>query len=265
MQTETEIRNLIIDSGHKLLKEELVSRTWGNISARLDEKRFIITPSGRDYLSLRPEELVIVDIATLSHEGDIKPSSEKGIHAAIYAQHPEINFVIHTHQFYACAISAETVNKRQFYKHISPDGFDAIRVPYAMPGTKALCKNFTLAMKEYPDTDEFILSRHGAVVFAANADEAFNKASALELRCKAQYEKLSRDVSRGRTKKPWLDDYAQLVWLREKKECDDMEAARLIMEKNAAAARYVHFSLPLPHVDAGIQKLVYQCKYSKLK
>ena len=37
----------ILEAGRKLLEKGLVSRTWGNISARLSQTQFLITPSGR--------------------------------------------------------------------------------------------------------------------------------------------------------------------------------------------------------------------------
>lgn len=74
----------VIEAGKELVKDGLIQRTWGNVSCRIDSERFAITPSGRDYLSLTEDDIVIVNIADLSYEGSIKPSSEKGIHAKCY-------------------------------------------------------------------------------------------------------------------------------------------------------------------------------------
>ena len=81
---ETEARRLVIEAGLRLVREGLIARTWGNISARISEEQFVITPSGRAYDDLKPEELVVVNVADCAYEGDIKPSSEKGIHAEAY-------------------------------------------------------------------------------------------------------------------------------------------------------------------------------------
>ena len=101
---EKEARELIIQAGRKLLESGLVSRTWGNISARVSSTHFIITPSGLSYETLQPEQLVKVRIDDCSYEGKIKPSSEKGIHAAAYRLRPDVGFVIHTHQDYASVL-----------------------------------------------------------------------------------------------------------------------------------------------------------------
>ena len=96
----------VIDAGKELVEKGLISRTWGNVSYRLDDKNFVITPSGKPYETLTPEQIVQVSIETLEHEGDVKPSSEKGVHAEVYKARPEINFVIHTHQTNASIMSS---------------------------------------------------------------------------------------------------------------------------------------------------------------
>ena len=96
--TEAEARNLVILSARRLVDAGLTARTWGNLSARISNEQFVITPSGLGYDIMEPEDLVVVNISDLSYEGNRKPSSEKGIHADAYRLRPEVNFVIHTHQ-----------------------------------------------------------------------------------------------------------------------------------------------------------------------
>ena len=75
-----EAKRLVIEAGKKLIETGLIARTWGNVSARISDTQFVITPSGRAYETLTPDELVVVNIDDCSYEGDIKPSSEKGVH-----------------------------------------------------------------------------------------------------------------------------------------------------------------------------------------
>ena len=100
-----EAKKLVIEAGKKLIETGLIARTWGNVSARISDTQFVITPSGRAYETLTPDELVVVNIEDCSYDGDIKPSSEKGVHAAAYRHHPTVDFVIHTHQKYATIVS----------------------------------------------------------------------------------------------------------------------------------------------------------------
>ena len=98
-------RREIIDTGIRLLEEKLVARTWGNISARIDADNYLITPSGLDYTSMREEDIVSVNIKTGEYTGINRPSGEKGVHSAAYEVFDDVNFVVHTHQTYATAVS----------------------------------------------------------------------------------------------------------------------------------------------------------------
>ena len=137
-----EAKKLVVEAGKKLLETGLIARTWGNVSARISDTQFVITPSGRAYDTLTPEEVVVVNIDDCSHEGDIKPSSEKGIHADAYKHHPLVNFVIHTHQKAATIVSITGMEIRNVYNEFKPVLGDYVPVAdYAMSTTNPLRKN----------------------------------------------------------------------------------------------------------------------------
>ncbi len=171
--SEDEARKLVIEAGHKLLESKLIARTWGNISARISADEFVITPSGRAYDSIGPSDLVIVKVKDASYEGDVKPSSEKGAHAAAYALRNEVNFIIHTHQYYASAVAAEC-----------RDTDFAPCAGYGMPGTDKLKRNLEKSIKDNPGNREFLMARHGAIILGEGFDDAFRRASELEDKCK---------------------------------------------------------------------------------
>ena len=39
-------KELVIKAGKEVVASGLIARTWGNISCRIDDKQFVITPSG---------------------------------------------------------------------------------------------------------------------------------------------------------------------------------------------------------------------------
>ena len=175
---ENEARRIVIEAGHRLLENKLIARTWGNISARIGVDEFVITPSGRGYDNLKPEDLVIVKVSDCSWEGDIKPSSEKGVHAAAYALRDNVNFIIHTHQYYASAVAAEC-------RSVS----FAPCAKYAMPSTYKLSDNVEDKIKNNPHRNTFLMARHGALILAENMEQAFEQSAELEEKCKALIEK----------------------------------------------------------------------------
>ena len=122
----------------------LVARTWGNISAKFQEHIFNHS-SGIPYDKLTPDKIVLVSIDDLGYEGELRPSDESGIHADAYRIRPEVNFVIHTHQEYACLMCATDTpvdNVPEEYKEILGD-FVPIG-DYGLPATKKLCKGLEL-------------------------------------------------------------------------------------------------------------------------
>lgn len=176
-------KETVITAGKRLVESGLIARTWGNVSCRVDENSFVITPSGRSYETLTPDEIVLVKTDDLSYDGDVKPSSEKGIHAQAYILRPEINFVIHTHQMNASAISflGSDIN---CVPAESRDiiGSDIPVASYGLPGTRKLKKGVTEALRR-SDSKAAIMAHHGAVCLGTDYEDAFKVASELEKVC----------------------------------------------------------------------------------
>jgi len=172
----------VVDAGIRLVESGLIARTWGNVSCRISDTHFVITPSGRNYLSLTQADIVKVAIADLSYEGSIVPSGEKGIHVAIYAHCPNVNFVIHTHQENASVLSAmgfESIPASASYPLL---GGKIICTPYALPGTKKIRQGASDAL-DVATGNALILKNHGAVCFGSDDQEAFRVATQLEDAC----------------------------------------------------------------------------------
>ncbi len=178
-----EAKSEVVKAGLKVVESGLIARTWGNISCRVDDEYFVITPSGRSYESLTPEDIVLVKIEDCSYESEIKPSSEKGIHAAAYKMRPDVNFVIHTHQKNASAVSflGYDINMvPEEYRAVI--GADVPVASYGLPGTGKLRKGVVAAL-ERSASKAVIMSHHGALCIGADYDDAFAVADTLEKVC----------------------------------------------------------------------------------
>ncbi|MBQ2694220.1 MAG: class II aldolase/adducin family protein [Clostridia bacterium] len=176
-------KKLVIEAGERLVETGLIARTWGNVSCRVDDKTFVITPSGKPYIGLTPDDIVEVAINTLEWGGNVKPSSEKGIHAEVYKEHPEANFVIHTHQKVASAVSALSNGIEKVAGEAASLIGSVIHLGgYGLPGTKKLKKGVTSALKLSP-SKAVIMAHHGALCFGKDSEEAFQVANSLEKVC----------------------------------------------------------------------------------
>ena len=45
-----DLRQQVVDTGLLLLEKKLVARTWGNVSAKVDDEHFLITPKERNVI-----------------------------------------------------------------------------------------------------------------------------------------------------------------------------------------------------------------------
>ncbi|NJO90061.1 MAG: class II aldolase/adducin family protein [Chloroflexia bacterium] len=183
MESINHIRNLIIETGKKLVEEGYVTRTWGNISIRIDENNMLITPSGRTYDDLTEKDIVLVNYHTLKHEGNIKPSSEKEVHCEIYKSRKDINAVIHTHQMNASTVATARREIPAILDDQAQIIGPSIKVaPYTLAGTKKIAKRVVKALR---GRNAALMANHGAVCIGRDIDEAFVVCQLLEKTCKA--------------------------------------------------------------------------------
>lgn len=185
-----EAREKVLEAGKRCQDEGLIVRTWGNISARISDTQFVITPSGKAYESLSPEDIVIVDIKTCAYEGDLKPSSECGVHADVYAMRPEVNFVIHTHQTYASCVSI-TGNDIELSEE--EQKFLGEKIPcaeYGMSSSPKLRRQVKKCLKANPKANSMLLRNHGVLCMGTDLENAFEISSMMEQVCKYKYDTL---------------------------------------------------------------------------
>ena len=97
-----ELKNIVFKANLDLVKHGLVIHTWGNVSGRdRDSGLIVIKPSGVDYESMKPEDMVVIDPEGKFVEGKFKPSTDAPTHLLLYKSWPEIGGVVHTHSSYA--------------------------------------------------------------------------------------------------------------------------------------------------------------------
>ena len=210
-------RREIIDTGIELLEEKLVARTWGNISARIDADNYLITPSGLDYTSMREEDIVSVNIKTGEYTGINRPSGEKGVHSAAYEVFDDVNFVVHTHQTYATAVSlagldsleataGSSTGSESFETSAgSPAGSESFDITeeeieklggialaeYGLPGTKEItnaCKSALLT-----GAHTVLMIHHGVLVLGKDKEEAMKRVKLLESICERNVKRVIKD------------------------------------------------------------------------
>ena len=102
-----ELKKQVYEANMLLPKHDLVVFTWGNVSGIDREKNLmVIKPSGVDYDVMKPEDMVVVDVATGEKvEGALKPSSDTDTHLVLYRNFKNIGGITHTHSRWATSFA----------------------------------------------------------------------------------------------------------------------------------------------------------------
>jgi L-ribulose-5-phosphate 4-epimerase len=100
--TIRELKQQVLEANLLLPKYNLVTFTWGNVSA-IDRERGLaaIKPSGVEYSQLTADDIVVLDLDGKIAEGKLNPSSDTPTHLVLYKRFPNIGGVVHTHSRHA--------------------------------------------------------------------------------------------------------------------------------------------------------------------
>lgn len=177
--SESDARIDLVRYGRRLVQAELVQGTWGNLSVRLDNNYMLTTPSGLDYQLVKPADMVKVDIETLTYgEGGRKPTSEKGLHGAIYELRKDVGAVIHAHSLYCSVFAAARIPLQVSDPELQKLTGELLYVAdYGIAGSKRLAENVIKALGDRPGC---IMSNHGMVCCGKDLEDAFRRALAME-------------------------------------------------------------------------------------
>jgi L-ribulose-5-phosphate 4-epimerase len=97
-----ELKKKVYEANMLLPKYNLITFTWGNVSAIDRESGLVvIKPSGVEYDEMTPKDMVVVDIDGKVVEGKLNPSSDTATHVKLYREFDNIGGVVHTHSKWA--------------------------------------------------------------------------------------------------------------------------------------------------------------------
>ncbi len=179
-------RNKIIEYSLRLNSTNLSPLRSGNISLRSNEKDtdgYLITPSGKKYESLKPEDIVFMGLneEIEKNNSELNPSSEWRFHRDIYVNKKDAGAIVHAHSPHATAVSSHRKSIPAFHYMIALAGGNDIKcAEYATFGTEELSKNIIEALEE---RTACLMSNHGQVAFGKNLEDAFELAQEIENIC----------------------------------------------------------------------------------
>lgn len=178
MADEARLREEIVEAGKRLYKKGFVAANDGNVSARLDGGRILITPSGVCKGDMDPGMLVVVDGDGKVLSGRLKPSSEMKMHLAVYRIRDDVRAIVHAHppKATAFAVAGLPLDKLTLPEVVFSLGSVAFS-EYGTPSTKQVPE---AVVRVIGDAGAVLLANHGALTVGAGVMDAYFRMETLE-------------------------------------------------------------------------------------
>lgn len=182
MSAETYLREQVCLLAASLYDRGLTPGSSGNISARLDDGRLLVTPTGSCFGRLDPAGLSVLD-ETGRHVSGAKPTKEVPLHSAFYETRPaKTGAVVHLHSTHSVALSLlPDTDPEDMLPPLTAYGIMKLGkvklLPYFMPGDPAMGDAIRgLAGKR----SAVVLANHGPVVAGKDLEAAVYAMEELE-------------------------------------------------------------------------------------
>lgn len=156
----------------------LLAARDGNVSVRVGPERLLITPSGARKGFLGPEDCVLCDRHGHVEKGQkARPSSEMGMHLAVYAARPELRAVVHAHPPAAVAHTVAGVPIEPLMPEVFCELGDVRTLDYSTPGTPSVGAAVSEAIV---GRVALLMARHGSITVGRTLAEAYDRLEILE-------------------------------------------------------------------------------------
>lgn len=177
MTSEEQLRRDIVEVGRRIWARGYVAAYDGNISARLNDREILTTPTTVSKGFMTPEMIVKIDTEG-NPVGPGKPSSEIALHLMAYRERPDVGAVVHAHPplstgFGVARESLEAATMPEVLVHLGSIPLTDYATP-ASPDVPEVCRPFI------KDNNAMILANHGSLTVGADVFEAYYRLEIVE-------------------------------------------------------------------------------------
>lgn len=212
-----QLKQRVYEANMELVKKGLVIYTWGNVSGIDQESKLVvIKPSGVDYDTMKPEDMVVLDLDGKVVEGKYRPSSDTPTHLELYKAYPSIKGIVHTHSTYAVTFAQAglevpplgTTHADYFYgsipctRALSPD---EVQNEYEKNTGKVIIE--TINEKDPMEAPAIVVKNHGPFTWGNSPEQAVYHAVVLEEVCKMAYQTMTLNTTVNRAPQYLLDKH----------------------------------------------------------
>ena len=186
------LKQEVFEANLLLPKYELITFTWGNVSAIERESNLvIIKPSGVEYDTMKVEDMVVCDMDGKVVEGHYKPSSDLMTHLEFYKNFKDIKAVVHTNSRYATSWAQAgldipafgTTHADYFYGNIPCTRLmseSEIKGEYELETGKVIVETFNERKIDPNQMPGVLVHSHGPFTWGTSAVNAVHNSVVLE-------------------------------------------------------------------------------------
>ncbi|MBE5777625.1 MAG: class II aldolase/adducin family protein [Clostridiales bacterium] len=179
-----EVKAQICDVCHKMWQLGWVAANDGNVSVKMPDGTYWITPSGLSKSFITEDKLIRVDgdMNVLEGPEGYKPSSEMKMHMRCYKERPDVGAVVHAHPPTATgfAVAGKPLDEYSMIETVIAIGSIPV-TPYGTPSTYEVPDHIAPYL---PDHDVLLLENHGALTVGCDLITAYYRMETLELYAK---------------------------------------------------------------------------------
>ncbi len=193
------LKKSVYEANIEIVKQGLVIYTWGNASGYDPEKELlVIKPSGVDYDTMKPEDMVVVDLDGNVVEGSYKPSSDTPTHRYLYRRYPDLRGIVHTHSQWATIFAQAqqgipplgTTHADYFHGGIPvtrPLKDSEIQGDYEWLTGAVIAETYESLEQSPIDIPGILVAEHGPFAFGTSPNQAAHNAKVVEEVAKMAY------------------------------------------------------------------------------
>lgn len=222
--SETKLREQICLFARSLFERGLTPGSSGNISLRLEDGGFLMTPTNASLGFLDPARLSRLDADGRLLSGD-KPTKEVPLHTALYDTRAASGAIVHLHSTHSVALSMlpeidpSAVLPPMTAYYVMKHGKTAL-IPYYRPGDDAVAGAIRGLAGRYSSV---LLANHGPVVAGATLDAAVYAMEELEETARLYL--MLRGLNPRMLTQPQVDDLVRHFGLELPEEAHDHDHA----------------------------------------
>jgi L-fuculose-phosphate aldolase len=171
-------RKDVIKYLNKMSNSKLSPGTTGNISIRCsDSGNIAISPTGMEYETLSPSDIVVIDSKGNTVDGNKKPTSELSFHLSLYNSRKDIHAIVHTHSPNATTVACLGEELPPVHYMIACSGNKVPLAKYHTFGTNELADEVVEKIKNY---NAVLMENHGVIALGKTIKKAYDCAESVE-------------------------------------------------------------------------------------